>query len=282
MLFLLLVFLSCAQTTKDVTQKSQVIDSVYFSHELQKNIAYKVYLPKTYVDTTAFPILYLLHGHGGTEKSWFEKDDGDLQNILDSLITLGRIPPMVAVSLDAGNSWYVDAIQHMESAYIEEFIPFIESTYSIKKERNARIIAGLSAGGYGALRFSLKYPELFFASILLSPAAYEPEPPLHSSSRKIPVFQKDSVFSVALWQQYSYMNLIDSTKLDQYPTFYISTGDDDEYNIFKVVTNLKSFFDRCAIANELHVIDGAHNWHVWRTCFIYDLNRIYEEELESL
>ena len=179
--------------------------------------------------------------------------------------------------MDAGNSWYVNAIEQMESAYIDEFIPLVESVYNIKKERNSRIIAGLSAGGYGALRFSLKYPELFYASILLSPAAYEPEPPLNSSSRKIPVFQRKNVFSPTLWQQYSYTRLIDLTKSDAYPIFYISTGDDDEYNILKVATDLKYFFDDRSIANELHVIDGKHSWDVWRSCFTYDLIRVFEE-----
>lgn len=276
-LLFIISFLSCTTAEKELQPTSQVIDSVFYSTELQDTIAYKVYLPEIYSDTMHFPIIYLMHGHGGDEENWFEKDGGNLQNVLDSLIAIKRIPPMIATTLGAGNSWYVDAIQNMESAYIEEFIPLIESTYSIKKERKSRIIAGLSAGGYGALRFSLKYPELFYASILLSPAAYEPEPPLNSSSRKIPVFQKDSVFSITLWQQYSYTKLVDTTKLIQYPKFYHSTGDDDEYNIIKVVTDLKTFFDQRSIANELIVIDGAHTWDVWRYCFTHDLIRIFDE-----
>jgi len=276
-LLFIISFLSCTTAEKELQPTSQVIDSVFYSTELQDTIAYKVYLPEIYSDTMHFPIIYLMHGHGGDEENWFEKDGGNLQNVLDSLIAIKRIPPMIATTLGAGNSWYVDAIQNMESAYIKEFIPLIESTYSIKKERESRIIAGLSAGGYGALRFSLIYPELFYASILLSPAAYEPEPPLNSSSRKIPVFQKDSVFSITLWQQYSYTKLVDTTKLDQYPKFYHSTGDDDEYNIIKVVTDLKTFFDQRSIANELIVIDGAHTWDVWRYCFTHDLIRIFDE-----
>ncbi len=276
-LLLIFAFLSCTTDNKEVHGTSQIIDSVFFSTELQRNVAYNVYLPEIYTDTIQFPIIYLMHGHGGNEDDWIAKDRGNLQSLLDSLISIKRIPPMVAVTLGAGNSWYVNAIQQMESAYIEEFMPLIESMYNIKKERSSRIIAGLSAGGYGALRFSLKYPELFYATILLSPAAYDPEPPLNSSSRKIPVFQKDSVFSTALWQRYSYTTLIDSTKLGQYPIFYSSSGDDDEYNIIKVVTDLKSFFDKRSMANELRVIDGTHSWDVWRYCFTHDLIRVFEE-----
>ena len=40
-------------------------------------------------------------------------------------------------------------------------------------------------GGYGALRFALKYPDMFAAAALLSPAIYDPVPPENSGARRV-------------------------------------------------------------------------------------------------
>jgi len=270
--------LSCKPSNEIKESTSQIINSSFFSNELQAEIAYNVYLPAQFNDSLQFPILYLLHGHGGSENDWIKKDEGNIQFLLDSLSSLKAIPPMVAVTMNAKNTWYVDAFEKMESAFIKELIPLIESKFNLNPELNSRIIAGNSAGGYGALRFSLKYPELFQASILLSPAAYYPEPPPNSSSRKIPIFKKNGEFDIDLWQSYSYIKLLDSTNSDKrYPVFYNSTGDDDEYKIVTVVTDLKSYFDQLNISNELLIIDGGHSWEVWRYCLAHDLTRIFNE-----
>ena len=47
---------------------------------------------------------------------------------------------------------------------------------------------GYSMGGYGALRYSLAHPDLFGASIVLSPAVYVPSPPSDSSTREFGAF----------------------------------------------------------------------------------------------
>ena len=45
-------------------------------------------------------------------------------------------------------------------------------------------------GGYGAIRYSLAHPDLFGASIVLSPAVYVPKPPSDSSTREFGAFGK--------------------------------------------------------------------------------------------
>jgi len=81
--------------------------------------------------------------------------------LLDKLIKNKSIPAIIIVMPDGfTDSWYVDSLVYqMESAIIDDLIPYIESKYSIDK--NIRYIAGLSMGGYGALRFVLLYPDYF-------------------------------------------------------------------------------------------------------------------------
>jgi S-formylglutathione hydrolase FrmB len=48
-----------------------------------------------------------------------------------------------------------------ERHFIEELIPFIDRVFNTNASRTGRAIGGLSWGGYGALKFALKFPELF-------------------------------------------------------------------------------------------------------------------------
>lgn len=219
----------------------------------------------------------MLHGHGGSEDEWTSEEEGNIQLILDSLIYNDLIPPVVAVTFDAGNSWYVESNLKMEQFFIKEWIPFVENEIISEDSIGKRMIAGNSAGGYGTLRFSLKYPDLFDTSLLLSPAAYYPTPPLISSSRKIEVFNDEDGFSEEVWKSYSYHNInIDTTDVSTYPSFYISTGDDDQYEIVDVVVQLQSFFKENGLEHELSIINGGHSWDVWKERFAYDIVRVFQ------
>lgn len=259
-----------------LAQKSQVIKDSIYSENLDRHIRYNIYLPMAYDKQSSFPIVYLLHGHGGNEDDWIEAQEGNAQYLLDSLIDKGLIPNILAVTLDAQNTWYVDSKEKMQSAYLEEFIPLIENRYKVKSDRASRMIAGNSAGGFGSLGFALRFPELFHSVILLSPASYYPAPPPNSSSRKIPVFKKNNQLDTALWQSFAYPSLVSGISDINYPDFYISTGDDDEYQIVTVVTDLQKFFIKNEIEQELTIINGGHTWDVWRNRFCYDLVRIFQ------
>jgi enterochelin esterase-like enzyme len=76
----------------------------------------------------------------------------------------------------------------IESAFTKDLVTHVDTTYPTNPERNSRIVAGYSMGGYGALRYSLAHPELFGAAIVLSPAVYFPLPPPDSSTREFGAF----------------------------------------------------------------------------------------------
>lgn len=257
---------------------SKVIQGSIDSKILKKTVAYAIYLP--YEESNpgfTYPVLYLLHGHGGDESNWFEKGQGNIPFLLDSLRNLEQIPPLIAVSVDAENSWYVDRKEKMEKFYLEEFIPFIESSYPVDIKKG-RFLGGNSAGGYGALRFALQRPDWFDSTILLSPAAYEPLPPVISSSRKIEAFALNGVFSDSIWHHYSYTQLWDSfLKSTKKPKFYLSVGDDDAYNIVPVVTTLQQLMYQQQIPNELRITDGGHDWVCWRAHLTEALVSIFSE-----
>ena len=270
-LILFLLLASCKRTVQ-IEDSAKELQTVYkdslLSKTLNQYVRFNYSLPESYADSLHFPLIYLLHGHGGTENDWFGEDGGQAADILATMAKDSIIPPMIAVSIGAGNSWYVDSVEQMETFYLEEFIPYFENKVNFTNQKQDRHLAGLSAGGFGGTRFSMKHPSLFQNVILLSPAAYTPLPPLNSSSRKVAAFAADSTFSNSIWKSYSYKHLqTDFLKNKQHPRYHISTGDDDVFNIVPVVTDLQQFFLKNNIHSELRITDGGHNWDCWNTNF---------------
>ncbi|MGY8767872.1 MAG: alpha/beta hydrolase [Pirellulales bacterium] len=127
-----------------------------------KEVGYCIYLPPGYEENSdqRYPVIYNLHGNGGNEFHSFE----DAQ-VLHEGITAGKYPPMIMVFPNGGSSmFYKDSYDGrfpIETMFIQEFIPFVDTTYRTVAARHGRCIEGFSMGGRGSTRLSMKYPELF-------------------------------------------------------------------------------------------------------------------------
>ena len=128
--------------------------------------------PPMSVETT---LMYREAAEGGPAVARFLAANGD------ALARIGRrlraMPPAVVVLPSATTSWYVDRKEPMETAFLKDLLPEVERRFRVINERMGRVIGGVSMGGYGALRFALKNPEMFASAALVSPAIYVPEPP---------------------------------------------------------------------------------------------------------
>jgi enterochelin esterase-like enzyme len=241
---------------------SDIVEREFKSATLQRIWAYAVYLPSGYERSRlSYPVLYLLHGNGGSRHDWVQK--GRIQRTTDSLITRREIPPVIIVMPDADVSWYVDRREKMETALLQDLIPEVEKNLRALRSRNGRLIGGLSMGGYGALRFALKYPEKFAAAALLSPSIYAPVPPANSSARSIATFGAPQ-FDEQVWKSLNYPTLWPGYLAKRTPVpMYINSGDDDEFMIEAEATELYSLLRANGQPAELRIVDGAHSWPVW-------------------
>lgn len=235
------------------------------SEALGRDYPYTIYLPDGYEDgDLRYPVLYLLHGAGGDESEWAVK--GRIQPTADALIEAGMIPPAIIVMPGHTEAWWVDGnAEKGETAFIEEVIPHVDETYRTIAEREGRLVAGLSAGGYGTTRFIMKYPEMFAAGAALSPAVYVPLPPDHSSGRRNPPFQKDGAFDPASWEALNYPQYIDGYKAqDQVVPLYVNSGDHDTFDIaYHAAVLYQALREHQPEDVEYRVIDGDHEWPVW-------------------
>jgi enterochelin esterase-like enzyme len=243
---------------------SIVITREFDSAALQRKWSYAVYLPDGY-DTSSlrYPVLYLLHGHGQDLYAWV--NFGHIQPTADALIAHGEMPPAIIVMPDAGMSWFVDRKEKMETAVIQDLVGDVQHTFRVIDDRKGRVIAGLSMGGYGALRFVLKYPEMFAAAGLLSPAIYDTEPPQASGARRAGVFG-GLEFDAQVWKELNYPALWDAFLAKKIAVpMYINSGDDDDFFIEAEATRLYSLLRKNGQPAELRIVDGAHRWPVWES-----------------
>jgi S-formylglutathione hydrolase FrmB len=259
LLFVVLALALCLPATAGV-----VVSREFDSPALQRKWTYAVYLPDGYeTSTLRYPVLYLLHGHGQNLYDW--ANSGHIQQAADALIAHGDMPPAIIVMPDAGTSWYVDRKEKMETAVIHDLIGDAERNFRALGARDGRLVGGLSMGGYGALRFVLKYPEMFASAALLSPAIYDPEPPQGSGARRAGVFGAPE-FDPQVWQELNYPALWDAFLAKKIAVpMYIVSGDDDTYFIEAESTRLYSLLRRNGQPAELRIVDGAHDWRVWES-----------------
>ena len=111
--------------------------------------------------STHFPVVYLLHGHGGNYAQW-PATAPQLRKEADDLGILFIAP-------DGGfDSWYfdspIDPSVRYETFVIKELIPYIDTHYPTVPDRAHRAITGLSMGGHGALYLAIRHTELFGAA----------------------------------------------------------------------------------------------------------------------
>jgi enterochelin esterase-like enzyme len=264
------------------------------SATLGEDISYNVYLPTGYSGSTArYPVLYLLHGRGDSMSAWTR-----VKGELDALIAAGDIPPLIAIMPDAPwssrASYYVDSEytgadpgRKVETAFIRDLLPHVDSTYRTIANRIGRGIGGYSMGGYGAMRYSLAYPELFGASIVLSPAVYTPLPPDDSSTREFGAFgQGASLFVPAIYTKLNYPATLESFKQKGLSShMYIAVGDDEYKNPTPADARHDLDFEAHVLFNqivrvpnmtsELRVVDGGHDWDVWTPTFVEGVKDIF-------
>jgi S-formylglutathione hydrolase FrmB len=121
----------------------------------------RVLVPEGYDQSTeSYPVLYLLHGAFGNDTDWTAVGDAEA-------ITAGR--PLIVVMPDGGRGgWYTNwdnrgagGPPEWETYHVGELIPWVDDHYRTVATRDGRAIAGLSMGGFGAISYAARHPDLF-------------------------------------------------------------------------------------------------------------------------
>ena len=228
-------------------------------------LPYRVLLPVDYATSTRrYPVLYLLHGRSGNENDWITKTN---------LSAYAARYPLIIVMPGVGDSWYAnsatDKNARYEDAIIRDLIPHIDSTYRTVASRHARAIAGLSMGGLGAMKFALRYPQMFVFAASFSGAFDIPRAGGLDEASSQRAGELSVVYGLAdsetRRQNDLFLLLEGHTKArPQLPYLYIASGTNDPLPV--VLLSNPRFADALRAAKfayEFHERPGGHDWRFW-------------------
>lgn len=134
---------------------------------LGRAVRLRILLPTGYADhpDTRYPVLYLFHGTSGGPDDWVQQGDVEAT-------TAGK--PLIVVMPDAGfdndgGGWFTDWVNtttalgpsQWETFHVGQLVPWVDANVRSIADRGGRAIAGLSQGGFGAMSYAARHPDLF-------------------------------------------------------------------------------------------------------------------------
>lgn len=227
------------------------VESRYIVSPAKINVA----LPEGYdaTDTSKrYPVVYLLNGHGGNNRTW------STILPLDSLATAYET---IIVCPDGRNSWYwdspIDPKMQMESYVVNELVPFVDSMFNTRAERSQRAITGLSMGGHGGLWLGLRHPELFGNCGSTSGGVdIRPFPTKWNMADRLG--NRDA--NPKRWDEHTVMTLVPKIKKGEFNIIF-DCGTEDFF--IKVNNNLHRELNRRGIKHTYLTSPGIHNAKYW-------------------
>jgi enterochelin esterase-like enzyme len=138
----------------------------FYSPSLGRQADYLVYLPTGYDPMRRYPVFYLLHGLPGRPQAYIKIADVDAR--LDNLLSQRRTAPMILVFPDgrihgdahSDSEWANTRAGRFED-YVVDVVHDVDGRFTTSANRSARVIAGYSAGAYGALNIALHHLDVF-------------------------------------------------------------------------------------------------------------------------
>ncbi len=202
-------------------------------------------------------VLYLLHGLSDDASAWQR---------YSSIENLAKAYGLVVVMPSVGRSFYTDMPngQKYFTYLVEELPRYLKDVFGLAPKRQDTFIAGLSMGGYGAMKAALLHPELYSAAAsfsgvlsmhLFKALPNDPRTPeftlIFGDLDKVAGSEHDP----AVWLQRA------AKKPAALPKLFIYTGrQEDIYPLSGL------FFSACntlGVHAEYSEEDGQHDWFLW-------------------
>ncbi|MGD9562534.1 MAG: alpha/beta hydrolase [Pyrinomonadaceae bacterium] len=230
-----------------------------------REMPYRIILPAKYNDKSEngrrYPVIYLLHGLTGHFDNWTS---------LTEIESYSAAMGVIIVTPEGGNGWYTDALskdnENYESYIITELIPEIDRRYRTLGRRDQRAVAGLSMGGYGAIKFGLKYPARFvlagsFSGALGAAAITEKQFPGAIGKTIDGIFGPAGSEVRKANDPFEIIRHATSEKIKDFPFLYLDCGTKDF-----LFQNNREFIDLLlekGVPHEFRQLPGTHDWKYW-------------------
>lgn len=233
-----------------------VSDRIFWSPSLGRTLPYRIILPADYATSVArYPVLYLLHGYGGAFGDWSAHSKV-------AEYVAGR--PLIVVMPEGANSWYVDGAngQAWETYLTSDLITSVDATFRTIATRDGRMIAGLSMGGYGAVKAGLRHPELF-AVVGSFSGAFDITRPgdVFKGESKPDVMDVFGPVGSTVRKANDVFAMAAAAKPDGLPYFWLAEGTSDPW--LEPNREMARALKARGIATEYVEHPGGHDWTFW-------------------
>lgn len=260
-----------AQTPPAVAQQKGRVEYTEFeSASLGQRVRCAISLPASYDQkkTQRYPVVIFLHGLNNDERSW---EAEGLQARLEGLRAAGKVGDFIVAMPFGANSFYLNAKggARYEDAVVSDFLPFVDKNYRTLAKPSARLIEGLSMGGYGALLIAFKHPELFVGVAAHSAALFEelPQPPSDPSNRGagFRYLLATRLFGTPPDAEYFQANnplqlaRANAAKIKALK-IYFDVGEQDRYGFQAGNQKLDAALTESGVRHEFHLVAGNHGW----------------------
>lgn len=251
----------------------------YLSQILDEEVTLNVMLPEPRVMKIwesggpvheKLPVLYLLHGYHGGPSDWQRKTG------VEQFMHIAQ-KHMIIVTPGMYNFFYTN-MEHGKRYFdfvADELPRVIQSYFCASDRREDTYVAGLSMGGYGAMKLALTYPERYSFAASFSgavdifggkPLSEIKDPKLLAIARASAI-EKEWIFGPdenRAGSANDTMALLDRCGAENAPKLYVSCGkDDDLYE-----GNCKFRDKALSLGYDLTFYDQeatGHEWRFWTT-----------------
>jgi putative tributyrin esterase len=175
----------------------------------------------------------------------------------------------IIVTPEGNDGWYTDSAtmpaDKYESYILQELIADVEKRFRAGSTREDRAIAGLSMGGYGAIKFGLKHPDKFaFAASLsgaFSAASWTEQDLKDPGAARNSVMQTFGPSNSETRAANDVLKLAREAKPESLPFLYIDCGTEDF--LFSDNRQFVTLLLEKKIHHEYRQLPGSHSWQYW-------------------
>lgn len=215
------------------------------SPALGQRTTYTIFLPdEAESGPGPYPVIMQLHGRFGGHRDWLY--NSNLLNYLGNL-------PLIVVLPDGSDYMWSNMYPTIpyEEFLIKELRENVEHNFPVKPG-NKWAVGGLSMGGYGALRLSLKYHGRFCS--------------VYAHSSPVPTQQEmaswPNNFTPQLMADLDLYYWAAQTNPASMPRYSFDCGTEDEAAIGDN-RKFHAHLEKLGLLHEYHEYPGEHNWAYW-------------------
>lgn len=235
----------------------------FYSAAMAMGTSVRVILPDA-CDMPQARVLYLLHGLS---------DDSSIWTRYTSIERYVRGKDIAVIMPEVQRSWYCDMENGLDYfRYVSQELPQIcHRLFGLSLQREKNYIAGLSMGGFGALKTALTYPERY-AGVGSFSGAVDLDAILKYSGTSV-LRSREAIAIFGPEQVVGPENDLKqlASQAGSLPEIYLSCGEQDL--LYGVNNALHAHLEELGIPHRYDHRPGEHTWDFWdqsiRDCMAY-------------